>query len=80
MSQMKEKDKIIAKELNETKISNMADKEFKVIVYSPGVGKEWKISVRPFNKEIESIKKDQSEMKSPITEIKNTLEGISSRL
>ncbi|CAD7677260.1 unnamed protein product [Nyctereutes procyonoides] len=32
---------------------------------------------KTFNKAIESIKKDQSEMKSPITEIKNTLEGIS---
>ena len=29
-----------------------------------------------FNKEIENIKKNQSEMKNLITEIKNTLEGI----
>ena len=33
-----------------------------------------------FNKEIENVKKKQSEMKSTITEIKNTSEGINSRL
>ena len=32
MSQMKEQDKTIAKELNEIEISNMPNKEFKVII------------------------------------------------
>ena len=33
-----------------------------------------------FNKELESIKKNPSELKNTITEMKNTLEGINSRL
>ena len=33
-----------------------------------------------FNKEIKNIKKHQSEMNNSITEVKNTLEGINSRL
>ena len=32
MSQMKEQDKIMAKELNEIETSNMSNREFKVIV------------------------------------------------
>ena len=32
-----------------------------------------------FNKEIENIKKNQSDQNNTITEIKNTLEGINSR-
>ena len=33
-----------------------------------------------FNDEIESIKKNQLQLKNTITEIKNTVEGIHSRL
>ena len=33
-----------------------------------------------FNEELENIKKDQSNLKSKITERKHTLEGINSRL
>ena len=33
-----------------------------------------------FNKELENIKKNQTELKSAITEIKNTPESINSRL
>lgn len=41
MSQMKELDKIVAKELNEIKISNVPDKEFKLTVIKvfTGLGK-----------------------------------------
>ena len=35
---------------------------------------------KTFNKEIENIKKNQSEMKNSITKIQNTLEQIDSRL
>ena len=33
-----------------------------------------------FNKELENVKKNQTELKSAITELKNTPEGITSRL
>jgi len=40
---MKEQDKVTVQELNETEISNMPHKEFKVIVIKivPGLRKEW---------------------------------------
>ena len=51
MSQMKEWDKITERDLNKTKINNIPDREFKVMVLKILTGlKEWKTSVR-FNKE-----------------------------
>jgi len=63
-------------------ISNMPNREFKVMVVKilTGHEKEWRISVRSPNKEIENLKKNQSEMKNSITKNKNTGEGINSRL
>ena len=37
-------------------------------------------AVRIFNKELENVKKNQSELKNTVTEKKNILEGIDSRL
>ena len=74
-SQLKEQDKITAKELNEMEIDNMPEIEFKVMIIQIITGLETK-GVKDlseiFNKQIEKIKKDQSEMKNSITEIKNT--------
>ena len=51
MSQMKEQDKITARELNEMEISNMPDREFKVMVIKIlDLRKEWKTLVRPSTK------------------------------
>ena len=49
MSQMKEKDKVTANELNETEISNTPEREFKVMVIKIFIGleKEWRTSLRP---------------------------------
>lgn len=49
---MKEQDKTTVKELNETQVSNMPDKKFKVMVKKilTGLEKEWRISVRPSTK------------------------------
>ena len=45
---MKEQDKIIARELNEIEISNMPNRELKVIVTKiRDMRKEWRTSVRP---------------------------------
>ena len=70
MSQMKEQDKITTKELNETEINNMPDREFKVMVIKVLTGLEKRVDgLRvTFNKKMENIKQNQSEMKNSTTE------------
>ena len=59
-------------EPDEKEANNLSDREFRVMV------------IRILNsirkKDIESINKNQSEIKNAISEINNTLEGINSRL
>ena len=51
MSQMKEQDRIIARDLRETEISNMPDKKFKVMIINIlDLRKEWVTSVKPLTK------------------------------
>ena len=58
-------------ELDEMEASNLSDKEFSVIILR---------ILNSIQKDIEIIKKNQSEKKNAITEINNTLGGINSRL
>ena len=79
---MKQQEKIAARELKELEISNMPDKEFKVMFIEILNGLEKR--VEDFNertdKQIRNLKKkNQSEIKNAITEFKNTLDGIKSR-
>ena len=62
MVQMKEHIKTPEKELNEMEINNLSDAEFKTLV------------IRMI-KELNSIKKIQSETKDMLIEIKNNLQG-----
>ena len=55
----------------------MSDREFKVIVIKKEKSRGL---IETLNKETENIRKNQSEMKNSITESKNILEGINSRL
>ena len=51
MSQRKEQDKNYSKTPKEMEISNMPDREFKVMIIKIlDVGKEWRTSVRPSTK------------------------------
>lgn len=79
MSQMKEQDKIIAGDISKTEISNMTDREFKVIIIKILKGLEKRVEdiSETLNKE---IKNNISKMKNSISEIKNTIDGINSRL
>ena len=67
-----------ARELYKMEISNMPDKEFKVIVTKILIGLEniEKDLSEICNKGIENITKNQPEIKNSITKIKNILEGI----
>ena len=62
-------------------ISNITDRKFKVPVIKilTGFEKRVKISVRHSTKR-RKYRKNQSEMKNSLTEIKNALEGICSKL
>ena len=68
MVQMKEQIKTPEKELNEMEISNLSDAEFETLVFR---------MLKEFSKDLNSIKKIQSEMKSTLLEIKNNLQANS---
>ena len=76
---MKEQDKIIARDLSKMEISNMLDRDFKVTVlrYSWELKKESRTLMRPL---IKRKHKKEPEIKNLITEIKNKLDGINSRI
>ena len=59
------------KELKEVEINNVPDKEFKTVTVKKllKLGRKWMKSAALAN-----TKKNQTEMKTPITEMKNTLE------
>ena len=68
---MKEKDKILARDLSEKEISNMPDRKFEatIIKILSGLEKRVEDLNETFNTETENIKKNQSEMENPINEI-----------
>ena len=62
MFQIREQDKSSKKELNETEINSLPDKEYKIIVIKmfTGLGRRIDEHSENFNKELENIKKNQS--------------------
>ena len=73
------------KELNEMKVSKLSDIEFKIMAIRmlkelTDNSKELSEDYNSMKKEIETINKNQEEMNNKILEIKNTPEGITSRL
>ena len=62
MSQMKEQDNFTARDLSKMKISNMPDREFKVMVIKILTGLEKRVAYlsETLNNETENIKKNQS--------------------
>ena len=79
---MKDQEKTPEKINNKTEMNSLPDKEFKALVIGvlTKLGKRSDELNEHFNKELENIKKTQSETKSSINEIKNTLEKMNSRL
>ena len=84
---MKEQNKSPEEELSEVEISSLSDKEFKVMI----IMMLKKLGRRMYehseqsvvsNKELENVKKNQTQLKNIIIiiEIKNTLEGINNSL
>ena len=71
MAQMKEQIKTLKLELNKREISNLSDTEFKTLV---------RRMLKELSEDHNSIKKIQSEAKDSLIEIKNNLQGNSSRV
>ena len=71
MAQMKEQNKTPEKELNKMEISNLSDAEFKTLVIR---------MLKKLTEDLNSIKKIQSETKDTLIEIKNSLQGNSSKV
>ena len=91
---MKEQDKTPEKQVNEVEIGNLPEKEFRIMIVNmiQDLGKRMESKIEKvqemFNKDIEELKNKhlqelkskQTEMNNTITEMKNTLEGINSRI
>ena len=79
MSQMKERDKITAREPNKT--DNIPDRKLTAIIkISTELEKRVEDLSETLNKETKNTKKNQTKMKNSINETKNTLIGVNSRL
>ena len=91
--QIKEHDKCPPNQTQEGGIGSLPEKEFRILIVQMIQNLENKVDLQTnrletrvenmqemFNKDLEEIKKSQSIMKNEITEIKRTLEGISSRI
>ena len=81
MYQMKEQDKTTEKQLNEIEIGNHPEKEFRVMKVKiiQNLGNRMEKIQKTFNKDLEELKSKQTMMNTK-NEIKNSLEGINSRI
>ena len=73
MFQIREQDKSSEQELNETERNNLPDKEYKLIVIKvlTDLGRRIDECSENFNKELENMEKNQSELRNTIMEMKN---------
>ena len=69
-------------QINEEEISKLPEKEFRIMIVKMIKNLENKMEKmqESINKDLEELKSKHAETNSTITEIKNTLEGINSRI
>ena len=85
MSQMKEQGKNLQDQINEEEKGNLPEKEFRVMVVKMirNLGNRTEARIEKiqemFNRDLEELKSKQT-MNKTINEIKNSLEGINSRI
>ena len=79
---MKEEGKNIQDQINEEEIGHLPEKEFRVTTVKmiQNLRNRMEKIQEMFNKDLEELKSKQTVMNNTITEIKNTLEGINSRI
>ena len=68
--------------INEEEISSLPEKEFRIMIVkmTPNLGNRIEKIQETFNKDPEELKSKQTMMNNTINEIKNSLEGINSRI
>ena len=91
---MKEEDKTPEKQLKEVEIGNFPEEEFRIMIVKmiQDLRKRMEAKIKKMqdmfnidleelkNKHLEELKNKQAEMNNTVTEMKNTLEGINSRI
>ena len=79
---MKEQTRNTEVQVNEEEIGKLPKKEFKIIIVKMIKNLENKMEKmqESINKDLEKLKNKHTEANNTITEIKNTLEGINSRI
>ena len=79
---MKEQDRNTEVQINEEEIGKLPKKEFRIMIVKMIKNLESKMEKRQelINKDLEELKNKHADTNNTITEIKNTLEGVNSRL
>ena len=82
VQQMKEQSKNPPDQINEEEMGSLPEKEFRVMIEKmiQNLGNRMEEIQETFNEDIEELKCKRTVMKNTITEIKNSLEGINSRI
>ena len=79
---MKEQTRNTEIQINEEEIGKLPEKEFIIMIVKmiKTLGNKMEKMQESFNKDLEELKNKHTETNNTIAEIKNTLEGISSRI
>ena len=85
ITQMKEQPRNTQVQINEEKTGKLTEKEFRVMIVQMIQNRKNRMqkiqeSIITFNKDLEEIKNKQTKTNNIITESKNTLEGLNSRI
>ena len=82
MQQMKEQGKNPPDQTNEEEIGSLPEKELRVMIVKmiQNLGNRMEEIQETFNKDLEELKSKQTMMNNTINKIKNSLEGINSRI
>ena len=81
-AQMKEQTRNTEVQINEEEIGKLPEKEFRIMTVKmiKNLEKKMEKIQESIDKDIEELKNKHTEKNNTITEIKNTLEGITSRI
>ena len=79
---MKEQTKNTKVERNEEEVNKLPEKQFRIMIVKmiKNLGNKMEKMQESFNKDPEELKNKHTETKRTVTEIKNILEGINSRI
>ena len=81
-TQIKEQTRNTEGQINEEEIGKLPEKEFRIMIIKmiKNIENKMEKMQKSINKDLEKLKNKHPEANNTITEIKNTLEGINSRI